>query len=74
MSRKGCSPDNAAMEGFFGRLKNEFFYHRSWAATTMSEFIERLDSYLRFYNEERPKQSLGWLSPSQYRTSIGLAA
>lgn len=29
MSKKGCSPDNAACEGFFGRLKNEFFYHRS---------------------------------------------
>ena len=24
MSAKGCSPDNAACEGFFGRLKNEF--------------------------------------------------
>ena len=26
MSRKGCSPDNAACEGFFGRLKMEMFY------------------------------------------------
>jgi putative transposase len=26
MSRKGCSPDNAACEGFFGRVKNEMFY------------------------------------------------
>lgn len=25
MSRKGCSPDNAACEGFFGRLKAEWF-------------------------------------------------
>ncbi len=25
MSRKACSPDNAACEGFFGRLKNELF-------------------------------------------------
>ena len=25
MSKKGCSPDNAACEGFFGRLKNEIF-------------------------------------------------
>ena len=25
MSKKGCSPDNAACEGFHGRLKNEFF-------------------------------------------------
>ena len=23
MSRKGCSPDNSACEGFFGRMKNE---------------------------------------------------
>lgn len=29
MSRKGCSPDNAACEGFFGHLKNEMFYNRS---------------------------------------------
>ena len=26
MSRKGCSPDNAACEGFFGRLKTEMYY------------------------------------------------
>ena len=26
MSAKGCSPDNAAAEGFFGRLKNELFW------------------------------------------------
>lgn len=30
MSRKGCSPDNARAEGFFGRLKIEFFYGRDW--------------------------------------------
>lgn len=28
MSRKVCSPDNAACEGFFGRLKTEMFYPR----------------------------------------------
>lgn len=28
MSRKACSQDNAACEGFFGRLKIEFFYPR----------------------------------------------
>jgi len=25
MSKKGCSPDNSAFEGLFGRLKNEMF-------------------------------------------------
>ncbi|VVE84527.1 integrase [Pandoraea sputorum] len=28
MSRKGCSPDNAACESFFGRLKAELFHPR----------------------------------------------
>ena len=30
MSQKGCSPDNAACEGLFGRIKNEFFYNQDW--------------------------------------------
>lgn len=74
MSKKGCSPDNAAMEGFFGRLKNEFFYQRDWTDITMEEFMDKLNEYLRFYNEERPKESLGWMSPVQYRESLGLVA
>jgi transposase InsO family protein len=32
--RKACSPDNAACEGFFGRLKTEMFYPRDWRSTT----------------------------------------
>ncbi len=74
MSKKRCSPDNSAMEGFFGRLKNEFFHHRDWSGVTIPEFCRMLDAYLRYYNEERPKEKLGWLSPMQYRRSIGLAA
>ncbi len=34
MSRKGCSPDNAACEGFFGRLKTEMYYGRKWSGIT----------------------------------------
>ena len=34
--------------------------------------MELLDEYIRFYNERR-KQSLGWMSPMQYRISKGLA-
>lgn len=74
MSKKGCSPDNSACEGLFGRLKNEFFYHRDWEGVTLDEFMAELDAYLRYYNEERTKESLGWLSPAQYRASLGLAA
>ena len=42
MSRKGYSPDNAACEGFFGRLKIEMFFSRDWLSTTIEEFVAAL--------------------------------
>lgn len=74
MSAKGCSPDNAACEGFFGRLKNEFFHYRDWEGVSLAEFSGRLDAYLRYYCSGRIKRSLGWLSPDEYRASLGYAA
>ncbi|OGB19581.1 MAG: integrase [Burkholderiales bacterium RIFCSPLOWO2_12_FULL_64_99] len=74
MSRKACSPDNAACEGFFGRLKNELFYPRDWKSVTIEQFIGVVDDYIRWYNEKRIKISLGALSPIEYRVSLGLAA
>ena len=72
MSKKGCSPDNSACEGFFGRLKNEMFYNRSWAGVSMDDFIEAIDRYIHWYAEKRIKISLGGLSPIEYRRSLGL--
>jgi len=74
MCKKGCTPDNSACEGFFGRLKNEMFYYRSWQGVSIDKFINELDSYLRWYNEKRIKMSLGAMSPVAYRCSIGLVA
>ncbi len=70
MSRKGCSQDNAACEGFFGRLKTEFFYPREWKAITIEQFVAEADAYIRWYNEKRIKISLGSLSPVEYRQSL----
>lgn len=72
MSEKGCSPDNAACEGFFGRLKNEMFYNRSWQGVSTKRFIAILNDYLIWYREKRIKLSLGGLSPIEYRRSLGL--
>jgi transposase InsO family protein len=72
MSEKGCSPDNAACEGFFGRLKNEMFYGKSWLNVTKEEFIKELNIYIKWYNEKRIKMSLGAMSPLEYRYSLGL--
>lgn len=74
MSKIGCSPDNSACEGFFGRLKNEFFYDKDWKGVPFSEFSKLLDEYIEFYNERRIKKSLGWMSPNEYRRSLGLVA
>lgn len=67
LSKKGYSPDNSACEGFFGRLKNEMFYQRDWKNTTINQFINKLDNYIHWYNNQRIKLSLGGLSPLQYR-------
>lgn len=74
MSRKGYSPDNAACEGFFGRLKTELFYRGNWLSTTIEQFVETLNSYIRWYNEKRIKSSLGFRSPVEHRKWLGLAA
>ncbi len=73
MSAKGCSPDNAACEGFFGRLKNEFFHWRDWRGVSAGEFMARLEGYLVYYRDRRIKRSLGWLSPMEYRHKLGYA-
>ena len=73
MSKKGCSPDNAACEGFFGRLKNEMFYGRSWIDVSINSFIDEINNYIIWYNTKRIKQSLGYMSPVEYRHSLGLA-
>ena len=59
MSAKGCSPDNAAAEGFFGRLKQEFFHKRSFAGVSMDGFINMLDDYMVWYRDKRIKTEFG---------------
>lgn len=71
MSRKGYTPDNAACEGFFGRLKNEIFYNRNWLNVSIDEFIDEVNKYIEWYAHKRRKLSLGGLSPISYRKSIG---
>lgn len=43
-----------------------------WAGVSISEFIDILNNYLLWYNEKRVKKSLEYLSPMEYRHSLGL--
>ena len=66
MSRKGNCLDNAAMESFFGTLKSEFFYLKTF--NSVEELKAGVDDYIRYYNHDRIKMKLGGLSPVAYRT------
>lgn len=72
MSKKDCSPDNSAWEGFFGRMKNEFYYGKIWTKVSKNDFIVLIDDYIHRYNEKRIKVSLGYMSPIEYRESLGI--
>jgi len=72
--RKGCTPDNAACEGFVGRLNNEMYYKRNCSSASTVEFMKQIDEYIRSYIQECIKMSLGAMSPVEYRVRLGLAA
>ena len=74
MSKKGCTADNSAYEGFFGWIKNEMFYNRKWFGVSIAKFLDILNSYLHWYNEQRIKMSLGAMSPLEHWRSLNLAA
>ena len=66
MSRKGNCMDNGAMENFFGRLKVEMFYGEKFES--VNAFIDELERYIDYYNNERISIKLKGMSPVQYRT------
>ena len=65
MSRKGNCMDNGIMENFFGRLKVEMFYGEKFESPR--GFIEKLEEYIHYYNNERISLKLKGMSPVQYR-------
>ena len=56
MSRKGCCPDNARAEGFFGTLKEEFCNGRDWSRVGFDEFWE---AARRLHRMVRERQAQG---------------
>ena len=71
MSRKGNCLDNSVMENFFGLLKQEIYHGTVYYS--YEELKTEIEKYVRYYNEKRIKEKLGWLSPVQYRLSLLVA-
>lgn len=65
MSRKGNCLDNAVMENFFGHLKSELFYLEEFKS--IDEFIDEIHDYIKYYNYNRVKSKLNYLSPVEFR-------
>ena len=65
MSRKGNCLDNAPMENFFGILKQEMYYGQTYKS--YEQLKQSIEMYIEYYNEERIKEKLGYLSPVEYR-------
>ena len=68
MSRKGNCYDNSVMENFFGILKQEMYYGTVYYS--FDELKETIEKYIIYYNEQRIKQKLGWMSPVEYRLNL----
>jgi transposase InsO family protein len=72
MSGKGKSGDNAPTEGFFGRLKQEWFNKTDFTGYTYEKFVKELDEQLNWHYNERTVIKLGGISPASYRSMIDL--
>lgn len=66
MSRKANCHDNAAMESFFAVMKTEMFHVTKFKS--IEDLKVAIQEYIKYYNHDRIKQKLGWLSPVQFRT------
>ena len=65
MSRKATCADNAAMENFFGLLKQEMYYGEQ--LISYEALQNKIEKYIDYYNNDRIKQKLTGMSPVKYR-------
>jgi len=65
-SRPGTPPDNAYIESFNGRLRQECL-NENWFLS-LSDAQEKLEHHRKEYNSFRPYSSLGDLTPEEFAT------
>lgn len=56
------------MENFFGIMKQEMYYGEVYYS--YYQLKEAIDKYIEYYNKQRIKEKLGWMSPTEYRLSL----
>lgn len=68
MSRPGTPTDNPFAERFVGVFKHAVVKRRKYE--TLGAFLEVAGKWINFYNQTRPHESLGQLSPNRYALQI----
>ena len=53
------------MENFFGILKQEIYYGHTFSS--YEELKQTIEDYIEYYNNERIKKKLDFMSPVKYR-------
>lgn len=66
MSRRGNCWDNAVIESFHSNLKSEEFQYVKHNSISLEEVRERIDNYMKYYNEDRIQEKLGYLAPKEF--------
>ena len=64
--------DNGFIESINGRLRDECL-NEHWF-TSLAHARAVIEAWRREYNEERPKRSLGGLTPAQYAKQLAIKA
>lgn len=70
MSRAGTPTDNPFAERFVGSFKHAVVRRRKYL--TMGEFLEVARRWINFYNNTRPHEGLGQLSPNDFAKKYNL--
>ena len=63
-SRPGKPTDNAFIESFNGRLRDECL-NAHWFLS-LADAKSKIEAWRRHYNESRPHTALGWLTPQEF--------
>lgn len=63
-SKSGRPHDNAVAESFFASMKREEIYRTQYKSER--QFRESIDSYIIFYNTQRPHSTLAYKTPDKF--------
>lgn len=63
-SRPGKPTDNAKVESFNGRFREECLNEHGFLS--LDDAKGKIEAWRRYYNEERPHSALDWMTPSEF--------